>query len=100
MDGLRWSLLIGLGVLVLVAVWLTWRNGSLESSLEQVGTAVIDGLWRAGVITERDRESGCLIVRRAQSGTAEMMVDGVPRAAEQIRRPRAGCPARADRSDR
>ena len=67
---------------LLRAIWLTWRNGSLESSLEQVGTAVIDGLWRAGVITERDRENGCLIVRRAQSGTAEMMVDGVPRAAE------------------
>jgi len=64
------------------AAWLAVRNGSLEKSLRQVGLAIVAGLNRAGVISDAERMTACFRIRRSSSGSIDIVVDGVSRAAE------------------
>ena len=62
------------------AAWLAARN--VEKSLRQVGLAVVAGLNRAGVISDAERMTACFRIRRSSSGSIDIVVDGVSRAAE------------------
>ncbi|HEX4847717.1 MAG TPA: DEAD/DEAH box helicase family protein [Novosphingobium sp.] len=64
------------------AARLAWRNGSLESSLTQVGQAVLHGLREAGAISDAQWHNAQLVVERDSSGVIDLLVEGVPRAAE------------------
>lgn len=64
------------------AAWLAARNGSLEQSLRQVGRSVVIGLNQAGVISDAESMSACFRIRRSSSGSIDIVVDGVSRAAE------------------
>lgn len=64
------------------SAWLLFRNGSLETSLAQVGRVVIGGLNHAGVLSKLECETAALQLRRDLTGRVDIAVLGVSRAAE------------------
>ena len=67
---------------LLWALWLLFRNGSLESSLPQVGKAVLASLHEAGMVSYDEFEAAHFEVGRSLSGRCEMILHGVSRATE------------------
>lgn len=64
------------------AGWLWIRNGSLEGSLCQVGKAMIAGLHAAGMVSDIERDSASIEVRKAVSGRIDIIAHGLSRAGE------------------
>ena len=67
---------------LLKAGWLWFRNGSVEDSVKQVGTAVLAGLHAAGVISDMERERAVVTSFNALSGRVDITVVGLTRAGE------------------
>jgi hypothetical protein len=64
------------------AAGLAWRNGSLESSLEQVGMAVLKALYETGFATDADIDQGRFEIRTSLDGRKDIVLIGVKRATE------------------
>jgi superfamily II DNA or RNA helicase len=64
------------------ASWLWLRNGSLESSLGQVGKAVLVGLNAANMISPFELEDGSVNAKKSVSGRVEIIALGLSRASE------------------
>jgi hypothetical protein len=64
------------------AAHLTWRNGSLESSLEAVGWVAFRALHRAGVVGARELSSARFEVRSGLDGRKDIVLRGVSRSTE------------------
>lgn len=69
---------------LLKACRLLLRNGSLESSLSQVGTAVVLGLNSIGLISSEESDAATFEVRRHVSGRLDVIVLHVSRATERL----------------
>ncbi|WP_432201865.1 DEAD/DEAH box helicase family protein [Erythrobacter sp. W53] len=61
---------------------LAWRNGSLESSLNEVASAVLQGLASADVISASQAASAKIAVRSSIDGRKDIVITGVSRATE------------------
>ncbi|HEY0650335.1 DEAD/DEAH box helicase family protein [Phenylobacterium sp.] len=61
---------------------LMWRNGSVEGSLEQVGWAVLQGLFHAGAVSETEVRNGRFEVRSSIDGRKDIVLHGVSRSTE------------------
>lgn len=77
----------GIGVLaslprLVKAGRLAWRNGSLEGSLAEVASAVLQALMEAEVIAFRDWENAAVDIRTSLDGRKDVVITGVSRAAE------------------
>lgn len=64
------------------ALWLLFRNGSIEGSLRQASGAILRGLNRAKLVSDSDLANAAFDIRRTPSGGHEIVVRGVSRAAE------------------
>lgn len=64
------------------AARLTWRNGSVEGCLEQVGRVVLGALAHAGLAREADVASGTFEVRESVDGRKDIVLRGVSRSVE------------------
>ena len=67
---------------LLLAGRLLYRNGSLEGSLTQVGTAVLDAFHRGRVVSDEEKRSARFEVGRTLSGRHDIVIRGVSRATE------------------
>ncbi len=65
-------------------LWLTWRNGSVERSLGQVGEVVLQALGDAGLVSTADLETGALAVRSSLDGRKDILLRGVSRSTERL----------------
>ncbi|MET1111191.1 MAG: DEAD/DEAH box helicase family protein [Allosphingosinicella sp.] len=61
---------------------LVWRNGSLEGSLNEVGTVVLLALHEAGLVVDDDLRSGRFEMVSSLDGRKEIVLVGVSRSAE------------------
>lgn len=66
------------------ATRLVWRNGSLESSLEQVARAVLEGLVAAELIGREEAAEAQIDVRSGADGRTDVIVADVSRATERM----------------
>lgn len=66
------------------ATQLMWRNGSLESSLEQVARAVLVGLAASGLIGREEAAAAQISVRSSADGRKDVVVANVSRQAERL----------------
>jgi len=64
------------------ALWLGFRNGSLEGSLEQVGAVVLSSFAFAGIVSAFELDGAQLEVRRRLSGQCDLVLHGASRATE------------------
>jgi superfamily II DNA or RNA helicase len=64
------------------ATWLWIRNGSLESSLSQVGKTVLAGLYSANLISGFEAEDASIEARKTVSGRIDIIAHGLSRASE------------------
>ncbi len=68
--------------LLVRALWLTLRNGSLESSVYQVAQTVLVSSHRSGLISDEEFENAGVEVYKSLSGVCDVFVTGVTRATE------------------
>lgn len=61
---------------------LAWRNGSLESSLVEVGKAVLDGLCAAKLASDGEKQASIFSVHDSIDGRKDVIVTGVSRNTE------------------
>lgn len=64
------------------ATWLSLRHRSLESSVEQVGRVVLQGLAEADAVSPAELEAARVIGAKRLSGQVDIFVDGLTRAGE------------------
>lgn len=64
------------------AALLTWRNGSIERSLESVGTAILTGLSAAGLVAPDELAKARFEIRNSLDGTKDVIVLDVKRSTE------------------
>lgn len=64
------------------AIRLTWRNGSVEGSLRQVGLVVLRSLLHAGLASEADVTGARFEVRASIDGRKDIVLHGVSRSTE------------------
>ncbi len=67
---------------LLLGLRLLWRSGTLESSVRQVGEAVMAGLVAAGALDGFQAWQAQVVTRRNASGRIDVLVEGLPRAGE------------------